>query len=40
MDMGKDLMIDEENQPKTLNKGSAGDFPIVVLLKLLNKPIY
>jgi hypothetical protein len=40
MDRGKALMIDEESQPQTVNKEITCDFPIVLLLKLLNQPLY
>jgi len=36
----KVLMIEEESQSETLNKGSTGNFPIVLLLKLLNQLLY
>lgn len=37
---GKALMIDEESQPETVNKEMTANFPIVLLLKLLNQPLY
>ena len=40
MDRGKALMTDEESQPETVNKESTANFPIVLLLKLLNQPLY
>ena len=40
MDRGKALMIDEESLSETLNKGSTSNFPRVLLLKLLNQPLY
>ncbi|GLJ53784.1 hypothetical protein SUGI_1147870 [Cryptomeria japonica] len=40
MGRGKALMIDEENRLETINEEDSGKFPIVLLLKLLNQPLY
>ncbi|KAH9287706.1 hypothetical protein KI387_031823 [Taxus chinensis] len=40
MGRGKALMVDDENQSETINEVDSGKSPIVLLLKLLDQPLY